>query len=112
MNATGPVIVPEQPPLRWEDGVFRIASSRVTLDSIVWAFNNGDSPEEIARNFDALSLSEVYRAIGYYLEHRSEIDAYIARGDQEHEQMRREVEARHDSAGIRERLLSRARQKH
>ena len=68
--AREPSIMPEAPPLRVDDQkVIRIGRTRVTLDALVAAFQRGDTPEEIARNYDALSLGEVYQAIGYYLTH-------------------------------------------
>jgi len=51
----------------------------VRLDSIVAAFQRGETPEEIASNYDALSLGEGYQAIGYYLAHETEVDAYLER---------------------------------
>src|SRR5438876_1324495 len=61
----GPAIIPEAPPLRVDaQQVIRVGKTRVTLDTIVAAFHRGDTPEEIARNYDALSLGEVYQAIG------------------------------------------------
>lgn len=40
-----------------------IRGSRVSLDSIVYGFLNGDSPETIRDNFPTLSLAQVYGAI-------------------------------------------------
>ena len=55
--------------------MIRVGKTRVTLDRMVAAFQRGDTPEEIARNYDALSLGEVYQTIGYYLAHQTELDA-------------------------------------
>ena len=54
-----------------------IAGSRVSLDSVIYAFLEGSSPETIVDSFDTLSLEQVYGAITYYLSHRSEVDAYL-----------------------------------
>ncbi len=59
------------------DGGYWIADSRVSLDSVVYAFLNGDSAESIAQSFPVLRLEQVYGAIAYYLAHREEIDSYL-----------------------------------
>jgi len=60
-----------------------ISGTRVSLDSIVYAFLSGQTAESIAQSFPALSLEQVYGAIAYYLAHRSEVDGYLqeARGE-------------------------------
>lgn len=65
------------------DGGYWVAGTRVSLDSIVYAFLAGETPESIAQAFPVLSLEQVYGAIAFYLASRSEIDAYLqkARGD-------------------------------
>ncbi len=65
-----------------------MAGTRVSLDSVVYAFWRGESPEGIVDSFPALTLEQVYGAIAYYLGHREEIDAYLAQGDVEFEKLR------------------------
>jgi uncharacterized protein (DUF433 family) len=60
-----------------EKGCYRIKGTRVSLDSIVYAFLDGDSPETIAQSFPVLTLEQVYGAIAYYLAQREEIDAHL-----------------------------------
>lgn len=59
------------------DGVVRVAGTRVTLDSLVTAFQEGFGAEEIAQQYPSLALADVYRVIGYYLSHRGTLDAYL-----------------------------------
>jgi uncharacterized protein (DUF433 family) len=59
-----------------EDGYY-VARSRVSLDSIVYHFVEGQSAETIAQAFPTLTLEEVYGAIAFYLGHRPEIDDYL-----------------------------------
>src|SRR5215831_21356919 len=59
------------------DGGYWISGTRVSLDSVVYAFLEGLSPESIVDNFDTLTLEEVYGAIAFYLGHRDVIDAYL-----------------------------------
>ncbi|HAG79996.1 MAG TPA: hypothetical protein DCL61_02240 [Cyanobacteria bacterium UBA12227] len=54
-----------------------IAGSRISLDSIVYAFRNGLSPESIIQSFPLLTLEQVYGAIAFYLANRAEIDNYL-----------------------------------
>jgi uncharacterized protein (DUF433 family) len=54
-----------------------IADSRISLDSIVYAFRNGLSPENIVQSFPLLTLEQVYGAIAFYLANRAEIDTYL-----------------------------------
>jgi uncharacterized protein (DUF433 family) len=60
-----------------EDGYW-VAETRISLDSVVLAFNRGAAPETIRRSFPLLTLEEVYGAITYYLAHETEIDDYLA----------------------------------
>ncbi len=60
-----------------QSGCYRIMGTHVSLDSIVYAFLEGDFPETIAHCFPALKLEQVYQAIACYLAHRSEIDSHL-----------------------------------
>jgi uncharacterized protein (DUF433 family) len=60
-----------------QHGCYRVAGTRVSLDSIVYSFLNGDSPETIAQSFPVLTLEQVYGAIAYYLAHREEVDTHL-----------------------------------
>jgi uncharacterized protein (DUF433 family) len=61
------------------NGNLYIAGTRVSLDSIVHAFQRGESPETIRQNFELLRLEEVYGAIAYYLANQSNVDSYLIR---------------------------------
>jgi uncharacterized protein (DUF433 family) len=62
-------------------GVFRVAGTRVMLDSVVAAFHEGHSPETIQQQYPALSLEQVYGALTYYLSHPEEVHAYLEEQD-------------------------------
>lgn len=64
-------------------GGYYIAGTRVSLDSVVYAFREGDSPETIQQNFPSLSLEQIYGAIAFYLGHQREVDANIRQGEDE-----------------------------
>ena len=89
------------------DGVVRVGDTRVSLDSVVFAFNEGSTPEEIVQQYTTLDLADVYAVIGYYLQHRAEVEEYLAARRVQRDEIRREVETRFDPHGIRDRLLAR-----
>jgi uncharacterized protein (DUF433 family) len=70
------------------EGVYRVAGSRVSLDSLVYAFWDGKSAETIAQSFPTLTLEQVYGAIAFYLKHRAEIDAYLQQGRRDYDTQR------------------------
>jgi uncharacterized protein (DUF433 family) len=101
-------LAPKAPPLRLDaDGVLRVGGTRVTLDTVVGAFEEGASAEEIVMQYDALALPDAYAAIAYYLENREAVAAYLRQQQEQAVEVRRQIEARSPQAGIRERLLAR-----
>ncbi len=70
-----------------ENGAYRIAGTRVSLDSIVYSFWNGETPETIVQNFSTLQLEQIYGAIAFYLTNRDEIDEYMRQGEVEFEKL-------------------------
>ncbi|MGH7963628.1 MAG: DUF433 domain-containing protein [Candidatus Binatia bacterium] len=75
----------------YANGGYRICNTRVSLDSVVYAFLHGQSPESIVDSFPILTLEQVYGAIAYYLANQAEVDAYLQQGEA-------------DFAALRERL--------
>lgn len=73
-------------------GVFRVGQTRVSLDSVVYAFRQGHSPETIRQQYPALSLEEAYGAIACYLANQDEVDRYLERQEQLWDRLRREAE--------------------
>jgi uncharacterized protein (DUF433 family) len=101
-------IPPEPAPLTTDSaGVVRVLGTRVTLDTVVAAFQEGATPEEIASQYPSLDLGDVYAVIAYYLRHRDEVERYLARRQEEAAAIRRENETRFEPSGIRARLLAR-----
>ncbi|MEH2448750.1 MAG: DUF433 domain-containing protein [Nostoc sp.] len=64
-----------------------IVQTRISLDSVVYAFLNGESPESITNDFPLLSLEKVYGTIAFYLANRELIDAYLKEGEAEFEKL-------------------------
>jgi len=69
------------------DGVYRIGGTRVSLDSVVYAYRRGASPESIQRSFPSLSLEQVHGALAFYLSHKAKIDKYLTEGEEEFEKL-------------------------
>ncbi len=92
---------------RVDGGSIRVRGSRVTLDTIVHAFQRGATAEEIVHQYPTLALADVYAVLGYYLNHQEEVEAYLVEQQAERDQVRSEFETRHPPDGIRERLLAR-----
>ncbi len=65
-----------------------VTGKRISLDSIVYAFRRGQSPESIRRSFPLLTLEEIYGAIAFYLANQKEIDEYLLKEEIEFEKMR------------------------
>jgi uncharacterized protein (DUF433 family) len=76
-------------------GGYYIAGSRVSIESIVYAFLRGESAETIAESFAALTLEQVYGALAFYLAHRSRIDACLEAGKAEFDRLRSEARRTH-----------------
>ncbi|MGB5631447.1 MAG: DUF433 domain-containing protein [Waterburya sp.] len=88
-------------------GVVRVAKTRVTLDTVVTAFLEGCTPEEIKEQYPSLQLADIYLVIGYYLRNQDEVDNYLAERQRQSDLIRQETEQRFNPVGIRDRLLAR-----
>ncbi len=71
------------------DEGYWVADTRVSLDSVIFAFLDGLSPETIVTEcFPVLTLEQAYGAITYYLSHRAETDDYLQQADAEFDALR------------------------
>jgi len=77
------------------DGGYYVSGTRVSLDSVVYAFLRGESPEGIVESFPALRLEQAYGAVAFYLAHQQTIDAYLQEGRDDFERMREEARRKH-----------------
>lgn len=102
------VIQHQDIPLRvTEDKVIRVGDTRVTLDTVVSAFEEGATPEEIAAQYSSLALADIYAVVGYYLRHRDEINAYLHERQVRRDVLSAPLRAEQDKLDIRNRLLRR-----
>ena len=86
-----------------DDGVVRVGGTRVTLDTVVTAFRNGATAEQIVQQYPSLVLADVYQVLGYYLKHSIELESYLSRSEAKSKAVRRDNESRFDPHGVRDR---------
>jgi uncharacterized protein (DUF433 family) len=67
------------------NGGYYLAGTRISLNSVVYGFNDGKSPEAILEDFPLLKRAQIYGAIAFYLDHQAEIDEYLACSEREFE---------------------------
>jgi uncharacterized protein (DUF433 family) len=81
------------------DKGYWVSGTRVSLDSVIYRFLEGLSPESIATDcFPVLTLEQVYGAIAFYLGNREEIDAYLRESDEDYEAFRERIRAAYPEA--------------
>ena len=84
------------------NGGYYVAHTRVSLDSIVYAYLRGESAEGIAESFPALSLEQILGALTYYAANRQGVDRYLSAGRAEFEALREQW--RRDHPALHQRL--------
>jgi hypothetical protein len=78
------------------------------VELVLWAFQDGATPEAIVQRYPTLSLVEVYTVIAYYLQHQDEMERYLAKQEQRATEVRERIErGQGDLAELRSRLLAR-----
>lgn len=68
------------------NGGYYIAGTRISLDSVVYSLQRGNSPQEIQKEYPLLSLAQINEAVGYYLGHAESIDRYLDKKRREFEE--------------------------
>ena len=100
-------IVAEAPPIRDVDGVLRVAKTSVTLQTVLWTFQQGSTPEDIVDQFPVLTLGDVYDVIAYYLRHQDEIDRYLDVQDQRYHKAANDLRAQIPETSLHAKLRAR-----
>ncbi len=98
----------DTPPLKQDDtGAVRIGNTRVLLELVMRAFQDGATPEAIVQRYPTTALADIYAVIAYYLRHRDLVERYLAEREQRAEAVRQTIEARQgDLSEVRRRLLA------
>jgi uncharacterized protein (DUF433 family) len=89
--------------VEYRDNVYRVAGTRVALDSIIRRFWEGDAPEVIVQSFPVLTLEQVYGTIAYYLRHQACLDTYLRQAEAEEAAVVEQL--RHQNRALHERLV-------
>lgn len=98
-------------PLRLDaSGVVRVGNTRVTLDTVLAAYHQGASAEEIAVRYDSLSLADIHAVIAYCLRHPDDVESYLAGRNAAAKDAREVVLARQGAKAVRALLEARGRQ--
>lgn len=71
----------------------RIAGRRLSVQQVSVLYKEGLSPEEIAEEFDSLTLAQVHAALAYYYANTAEIEAYLAEERAEYDRLEAEYMA-------------------
>ena len=101
-------ISPEVVPLQADaNGVICVGGTRVTLETVIAAFSEGATAEEMVQQYPSLKLADVYSVIGYYLRRSREVEIYLQNRKAQAQAVRQQNELRFDPQGLRERLLAR-----
>jgi uncharacterized protein (DUF433 family) len=103
------VFAAEAPPFREDEkGGVRVGGSRVLVELVLRAFQEGATPEAIAQRYPTTTLTDIYGVIAYYLRHRAEMEAYLTTRERQSQEVRERIEAQQrDTAALRQRLLAR-----
>lgn len=98
-------ITKETIPLKMDTGgSLRVGGTRVTFDTVVAAFKEGATAEEIMQQYPSLKLADIYFAIGYYLRRREEVEAYLSEREAEADTARRRYASPVDLQELRDRF--------
>lgn len=99
------VLVDHSNPLRADvGGAIRVGNTRVTLESVVFMFEEGATPEMIVEEFPSLELSEVYLTLGFYLRNSQQVEEYLQTKRVQAEHHRSVFESRLSPTVLKKRL--------
>lgn len=103
-----PILQADPVPIREEsDGARRVGESRVLLELVIQAFEDGATPETIVQRYPTLRLPDVYAVIAYYLRHPDEVGDYLRKRNLRADEVARKIESSgRDLSEIRRRLLA------
>jgi uncharacterized protein (DUF433 family) len=85
-----PVAVPIE---KTNGNEWRVKGTRIPIDTVIFAFNRGDSPQAIVEQYPVLTLADVYGVIAYYLQSRVEVDEYLEKRRRRAERIEEALEA-------------------
>ena len=110
MNSTTLEITQTLSLTKLENGTLRIGGTRIPIETVIYHYQQGATPETIQASYPVLALTDIYAVIQHYLNHREEVEDYIAEQARKAAELRRMIEASPfaiDREGMRARLQER-----
>lgn len=91
---------------RDDDGTIRVGNTRVLLELVIHAFQQGETAEGIIESYPTLRLDDVYAVLAYYLQYQDAVNTYLVEVDAESQIIRKKIEASQPSLqSVRKKLL-------
>ena len=85
----------------------RFKGTRVSLDTVIYYFNHGETAETIVDCFSTLNLTDVRAVLAFYLENRLAVEAYVGEREEEADRLRQAIESQPGYSQRRERIRQR-----
>jgi uncharacterized protein (DUF433 family) len=98
------------PLIQDDEGTIRVKGSRVTFDTVMEAFKEGDSPEQIQDSFPSLTLAQIYGAIAWYLNNQRDAEENLTARAAEGDAIRQQIENEPEYVAFRETMRQRREQ--
>ena len=74
-------------------GAYKVGDTRVSLDSVVYAYLEGGSAESVEQSYPGLGMENIYGALAFYFANRDEVNEYLKKQEALAEKIRAEIEA-------------------
>lgn len=99
----------DTPPLRQDaSGALRVGQSRVLLELVIRAFQDGATPEAVVQRYPTTTLADIYAVVAYYLRYPNDVEAYLAEREDRAGGILQRIGSRQGDLGeLRRRLLAR-----
>jgi len=78
-----------------EHGAIRVSGTRVTLDTLIGFYRQGEMAEALHEGFPTVPLADIHAVISYYLANQQEVNAYLNSRAAEADRIRAQWEACH-----------------
>ena len=85
-------------------GSVRLTGHRISLEHVVYFYNQGYAPEMVLAQFPSLSLALIHKIIAFYLEHQAEVELYVSNRRSAVEEERTAAPASPDLIELRRRV--------
>ena len=86
-------MLPDSPYLdRHAENDVRITGTRVGIEQILWAYNDGMTADELAFQYRTVTLEQVHGILAYYLANKAAVDKYLRTQERESQERRAEWE--------------------